>query len=164
MLALLLALQKVSYSNCSDLMPMSEWFFIIRSILLMKSNPSVPIQNIRLGRCCQERRKARDTHAARAASLNGIRECIWHQMSSGRLGPEYLVLLSPSEFATCWQSDPFLLATESIEPLRARICRCRRRRFRSFGTDMSRFRSSSFPITTTIPRSDRTSEKSTAPL
>lgn len=81
MLALLLALQKVSYSNCSDLMPMPEWFFIIRSILLMKSNPSVPIQNIRLGRCCQERRKAWDTHAARAASLNGIRECIWHQMS-----------------------------------------------------------------------------------
>lgn len=96
-------------------MPIPEWFFIMRSNLLMKSEPSIPIQHIRLGWHRQEWRKARDTHAARAASLNDIRECIWHQISSGRLGTEYLVLLAPSESATWWQNEPFLLASEAIE-------------------------------------------------
>jgi hypothetical protein len=69
------------------------WFLIMRSTLAVKSfsisffpcaflfKVNVLALTVRLGWHLQKWRKARDTHASRAASRIGIRECIRDKMS-----------------------------------------------------------------------------------
>uniref|UniRef100_A0A0A8Z1X4 Secreted protein n=1 Tax=Arundo donax TaxID=35708 RepID=A0A0A8Z1X4_ARUDO len=59
--------------------------------------PSVSSVKVSLEWHLQECRNVRDTQAEQAESRSGIRECIWHQISSGRSGPEYADLSPPSE-------------------------------------------------------------------
>jgi hypothetical protein len=52
---------------------------------------SVSSLKFRLGWHLQERKKVRDTQADWAASCNGIRECIWHQISCKRMKKKFNV-------------------------------------------------------------------------